>query len=641
MAELTKKCKRLWTKPGIRWLCGYFFVLLCGVGLVYYWRVAYSLGAGMPGFAAATTLIICGGFSAVYLLVFLAAHFLKQNLALKTAVLVFLAGLCFVFANPPMQAPDETMHFLRAYAVGSGQFLFDEKQQFPNDVNLLVRDFPGAYINGVSGEKLAPDDPTIADAFARYSADKAAGAVAPGAFTPVQQLVPYFPQALGVAVGRLFGADALACMYLARAANLLCYAVLCGYAAAVIRRFSAVLIALAISPVSLFMAGSCSSDGLFMGLTWIFIALCLSDVVTKKRLAVLALCFGLTFHAKYTTLALLPLLLLAVMSWIGRDPLGPGMIVNSHLTGLYIAGDIVGLLARAIGGTVLTVWQTIWMGGLLAWVGTAAMMLWSYFKAMRLVTTTYRLQTTKPLPGGKLRVLQISDLHPGKGAVDRKRIPELNRRIRELNPDMILFTGDIFDEHVERPDFDSFNAFFATLDPPGGKWFVLGNHDLFHHWREPSYGRADLEGAFARAHIRILEDVSQLAYVGKDATPVRIVGRKDWLYTQGNRFTPAQLMPNGPDNVYTILLDHEPRELKADAAAGANLILSGHTHGGQIWPTGLVAKLFRYNELNYGMKQITPVCAAIVSGGTGTWGYKIRTEGKTELVMVEIEQKNA
>ena len=304
MAELTKKCKQLWAKPGVRWLCGYFFVLLCGVGLVYYWRVVYSLGAGMPGFAGATTLIICGGFSALYLLVFLAAHFLKQNLALKTAVLVFLAGLCFVFANPPLQAPDETMHFLRAYAVGSGQLLFDEKQPFPSDVNLLVRDFPGAYINGVSGEKLAPDDPTIADAFARYSADKAAGEIAPNASTPVQQMVPYLPQALGVAVGKLFGADALACMYLARAANLLCYAVLCGCAVAVIRRFSAVLIALAISPVSLFMAGSCSSDGLFMGLTWIFIALCLSDVVTKKRLAVLALCFGLTFHAKYTSLAL-------------------------------------------------------------------------------------------------------------------------------------------------------------------------------------------------------------------------------------------------------------------------------------------------------------------------------------------------
>ena len=74
-------------------------------------------------------------------------------------------------------------------------------------------------------------------------------------------------------------------------------------------------------------------------------------------------CFAGVYPAVYL---LLPLLLLAVMSWIGRDPLGPGMIVNSHLTGLYIAGDVVGLLARAIGGTVLTAWQTIWMGGLLA-----------------------------------------------------------------------------------------------------------------------------------------------------------------------------------------------------------------------------------------------------------------------------------
>ena len=338
-------------------------------------------------------------------------------------------------------------------------------------------------------------------------------------------------------------------------------------------------------------------------------------------------CFAGMHPAVYL---LLPLLLLAVMSWIGRDPLGPGMIVNSHLTGLYIAGDVVGLLARAIGGTVLTVWQTIWMGGLLAWVGTAAMMLWSYFKAMRLVTTTYRLQTTKPLPGGKLRVLQISDLHPGKGAVDRKRIPELNRRIRELNPDMILFTGDIFDEHVERPDFDSFNAFFATLDPPGGKWFVLGNHDLFHHWREPSVGRADLERGFAAAGVRILEDTSVLLPCG-----VRVVGRKDYLYTNGSRFTAARLMPGGPDDHYTVWLDHEPRDFKNAAAAGADLILSGHTHGGQVWPAGAVGMVAK-NERNYGRKHIADHCDAIVSGGTGTWGYKFRTQGRTEIVCAEI-----
>ena len=338
----------------------------------------------------------------------------------------------------------------------------------------------------------------------------------------------------------------------------------------------------------------------------------------------------------------LPLVLMGVLAYISRDPLGLGIVFAGHLVTFYCIGTAIGLALRRIGGTPLAVWHIIWLDGITPWLLTGLIMWWGRRRALRLCTTKYSLTTRKNLPNGRLTIVQVSDVHPRAcAAMDHTRIPELKAKIEACRPDLLVLTGDIFDEFTEPEELDAFCKLFGELDAPLGKYYVLGNHDLFHHWREPSYGRADLEGAFARAHIRILEDVSQLAYVGKDATPVRIVGRKDWLYTQGNRFTPAQLMPNGPDNVYTILLDHEPRELKADAAAGANLILSGHTHGGQIWPTGLVAKLFRYNELNYGMKQITPACAAIVSGGTGTWGYKIRTEGKTELVMVEIEQKNA
>ena len=338
----------------------------------------------------------------------------------------------------------------------------------------------------------------------------------------------------------------------------------------------------------------------------------------------------------------LPLVLMGVLAYISRDPLGLGIVFAGHLVTFYCIGTAIGLALRRIGGTPLTVWHIIWLDGITPWLLTGLIMWWGRRRALRLCTTKYSLTTRKKLPNGRLTIVQVSDVHPRAcAAMDHTRIPELKAKIEACRPDLLVLTGDIFDEFTEPEELDAFCKLFGELDAPLGKYYVLGNHDLFHHWREPSYGRADLEGAFARAHIRILEDVSQLAYVGKDATPVRIVGRKDWLYTQGNRFTPAQLMPNGPDNVYTILLDHEPRELKADAAAGANLILSGHTHGGQIWPTGLVAKLFRYNELNYGMKQITPACAAIVSGGTGTWGYKIRTEGKTELVMVEIEQKDA
>ena len=163
---------------------------------------------------------------------------------------------------------------------------------------------------------------------------------------------------------------------------------------------------------------------------------------------------------------------------------------------------------------------------------------------------------------------------------------------------------------------------------------MLGNHDLFHHGREPSFGRADLERGLAQAGVRLLEDTAVTLPCG-----VRIVGRKDYLYTNGKRFTAAQLMPSGPDDRYTIWLDHEPRDFKNAAAAGADLILSGHTHGGQVWPAGAVGMVAK-NERNYGKKKITDTCAAIVSGGTGTWGYKFRTQGKTEIVCVEIKQIN-
>ena len=118
---------------------------------------------------------------------------------------------------------------------------------------------------------------------------------------------------------------------------------------------------------------------------------------------------------------------------------------------------------------------------------------------------------------------------------------------------------------------------------------------------------------------------------------MRIVGRKDYLFTGGQRFTARQLLPHGAGDVFTLWLDHEPRDFKNAAAVGADLILSGHTHGGQVWPAGAVGMAAR-NERNYGKKQITDTCTAIVSGGTGTWGYKFRTQGRTEIVLVEINQ---
>lgn len=274
----------------------------------------------------------------------------------------------------------------------------------------------------------------------------------------------------------------------------------------------------------------------------------------------------------------LPLVLMALLAYISRDPLGLGIVFVGHLVTFYCIGTGIGLVLRRVGGTPLAAWHIFWLGGITPWLLTAGIMWWGRRRALRLCTTRYHLTTRKKLPGDQLRIVQISDIHPRScAAMDHTRIPELREKIEACHPDLLVLTGDIFDEFTEPEELDAFCALFGALRAPLGKYYVLGNHDLFHHWREPSFGRAELERSFAAAGVRILDDTSVMLPCG-----VRIVGRKDYLYTNGSRFTAAQLMPGGPDDHYTVWLDHEPRDFKAAAAAGADLILSGHTHGGQV-----------------------------------------------------------
>lgn len=329
---------RLWEKSWVRWLCGYPVGLFGGVVLVYYWRVIYALGEDAPGSAAIVMAAVCGVFSLVYLLAFLSAHFLRQSLALKTAVLIVLAGLFFVFANPPLQAPDEQVHFLRAYSIGSGNFLFDQQEDYPDDVDLLMRYFNGAVAHTQEGG--------LAAGYRNYARDVTEGATAQNAATQVQQLVPYLPQAAGIALGRMLGADAMTCMWLARITNLIAYAAMCGAALWFAKRFTAILIAVMMCPITLFIVASCSSDSIFLGLCWIFIGICLSDAVTPKGLAVLVLSFGITFYAKNTTLALLPLLALLPFEaqgrvWIVRKKQLPAAARRACALGVVLMGGLL------------------------------------------------------------------------------------------------------------------------------------------------------------------------------------------------------------------------------------------------------------------------------------------------------------
>ena len=139
----------------------------------------------------------------------------------------------------------------------------------------------------------------------------------------------------------------------------------------------------------------------------------------------------------------------------------------------------------------------------------------------------------------------------------------------------------------------------------------------------------ELRQTLLNSGIRVLEDEAVQV-----ASQLTVVGRYDVSNVSGRKGV-RELLQGVDAASYIVLLDHRPLELEENASAGVDLQLSGHTHAGQIWPTGQLSELLGINEKNYGMATIGDF-HAIVSSGIAGWGYAIRTGGHSEYVIVDV-----
>ncbi len=296
------------------------WAVLCALAVlyVYFWRVFYSFDRLS---ALTVTALAVGLVSVLYWLLLAVLHFVP-TLAGRAAVLLAAVGLCFCFANPPMQTPDESEHYLRAYAISMGRFDFDADRGYPADVDLLMDSFYGAYTNANNGAPIKQyyqlADPENAgstklpvgplrlvtdcfDAYARGLAALQSGqAVDVNTRTEplIVMLLPYFPQALGMALGRLFGADALACVYWGRIFNLMVYVALAYLTLQGLQRWKNVFLAVLFLPLSVYMAASLSYDAQLLGLYALATSLLLRDKVTDRRAWAFVACVTLMNVAK-------------------------------------------------------------------------------------------------------------------------------------------------------------------------------------------------------------------------------------------------------------------------------------------------------------------------------------------------------
>jgi hypothetical protein len=220
-----------------------------------------------------------------------------------------------------------------------------------------------------------------------------------------------------------------------------------------------------------------------------------------------------------------------------------------------------------------------------------------------------------------LVLVVVSDLHLGT-LIGERWLARLVDRIRALHPDLLLLAGDLVDGNVGHVEL--LLPHLKNLHAPLGVWAVTGNHE-YYAGRDRSIALFETAG-FSVLRDRWAEIVPGLVLAGvDDLTARRQLGDTDKPVAKALAGRPAGA---------AILLSHSPLEVDKAAAAGVGLMLSGHTHNGQIWPFNYLVG-FRHPLLG-GCYQVDGM-TLIVSRGTGTWGPRMRLWGPSEIIRIKLK----
>ncbi len=243
------------------------------------------------------------------------------------------------------------------------------------------------------------------------------------------------------------------------------------------------------------------------------------------------------------------------------------------------------------------------------------------------VIRKYELDIDKPAHGHKKEwtVAVASDIHLGN-VVGRKHIRRLVNRVNAMNPDLILLPGDVIDDSIEPFLRNRMSDLLGQLKAKHGIYAVLGNHEYYGGHVEQYIDEMKKIG------IRVLRDET----VEIDGA-LYVAGRKDKTAETADpsgRLEAAELLTSLNLNKPIIMMDHQPTKFAQAAEAGADILLSGHTHRGQFFPNHLFTK--RLFELDWGYMR-KGLMHVVVSSGFGTWGPPIRIGSRSEIIQLRIK----
>ena len=222
------------------------------------------------------------------------------------------------------------------------------------------------------------------------------------------------------------------------------------------------------------------------------------------------------------------------------------------------------------------------------------------------------------------KIVQLSDIHIG-GLINAEFIKQIVQRVNDLKPDLIVITGDLVDMDISK--IEAALLELKALKSKYGIYFIVGNHEYFH-------GIEKIMSKVKSLGIRVLENEN--TYIGEDDRGFNLAGVYDIFGYRVDHHLPDlyQALKNKKD-APTILLAHQPKYLE-EIGEGIDLVLSGHTHGGQLYPFKFLVQLAQ--PYISGLHQHTKDLQIYVNKGTGFWGPPMRLGATAEITEIQLKQ---
>ncbi len=323
------------------------------------------------------------------------------------------------------------------------------------------------------------------------------------------------------------------------------------------------------------------------------------------------------------------------MAWgHGRRQQDRAAIVGDTLLGsiwvLFTWSVLLGVLLR-LALTVAGVGDGQGRARIATWaaLGVAAVLLaWGYVEARR-VPRVRRLDVRLPRLGAGLdgtRVVLITDTH--YGPLDRARwSARVCERVNSLEADLVCHTGDIADGTAERRRAQA--APLGTVQATRARLYVTGNHEYY----SEAQGWVDLMDELGweplrNRHLLLERGGDSLVVAGVDDVTAESSG------LAGHRAHLAGALDGTDPDLPVLLLAHQPKFIDRAAAHGIDLQLSGHTHGGQIWPFHYLVRLDQ--PAVAGLSRHGARTLLYTSRGTGFWGPPFRVFAPSEITLLVL-----